>query len=63
MNLKHQKLIIGLLKAGQESVQEKIYQAERDNKKVIRLVLLSDVEKLFDATKKEFLETEKMVKK
>jgi len=39
-----------------------IYRAERDDKKVIHRVLLSDVEKLFDAAKIEFLKTEKMVK-
>ncbi|MBU2100522.1 DUF2080 family transposase-associated protein [Candidatus Micrarchaeota archaeon] len=39
-----------------------VYRSERDGKKATQKILLSDVEKLFELAKKEFLETEEMVK-
>ncbi len=38
-----------------------VYRAERDDKKTGTKILLEDLEKLFEAAKKEFLKTEKMV--
>jgi len=40
-----------------------VYRAERDEKKVIHSILLSEAEKLFETAKIEFMKTEKMVKK
>ncbi|MFH1391076.1 MAG: DUF2080 family transposase-associated protein [Candidatus Diapherotrites archaeon] len=39
-----------------------VYRSERDEKKIIQSVLLSETEKLFETAKIEFLKTEKMVK-
>jgi len=40
-----------------------VYRAERDEKKVIHSILLSEAEKLFETAKIEFLKTEEMAKK
>jgi len=40
-----------------------VYRAERNEKKTSTKILLTDVEKLFEAAKKEFLKTEEMAKK
>ncbi len=40
-----------------------VYRAERDEKKAVHSILLSEAEELFDAAKIEFIKTEEMAKK